>query len=221
MNEPILQNRDREVLRAIVDSFIQSGEPVGSRTISREHPEALSPATIRNVMADLEEAGMLAQPHPSAGRVPTDRGLRFYVEELLPARAVSAEERERIDRTLRSRSGEIGPLIEQASVLLAELSHNVGMALVPDLSERTIETIAFVRVGYRRVTALLVSRPGMVHHRVLDGDEDYSQDDLDRMTRYIGESFRGLTLRQIRAKLLDMMSQEKIQYDMLMRRRSS
>lgn len=217
MTEPILQSRDREVLRAVVDSFIQTGEPVGSRTISREYREALSPATIRNVMADLEESGLLSQPHPSAGRVPTDRGLRFYVEELLPARPVPAEERRQIEHTLRHASGEIGALLEQASVLLAGLSHNVGMVLVPEFSERTIETIAFVRVGFRRITALVVSRPGMVHHRMIEVDQDYSQDELGRISRYLSESFQGLSLRQIRPKLIAMMSEEKALYDRLMR----
>lgn len=217
MTEPILQNRDREILRAVVESFIQTGDPIGSRTIARDYREALSPATIRNVMADLEGAGLLSQPHPSAGRVPTDRGLKFYVEELLDARRVGETERNRIDRALRSRGGGLGSLLEEASHQLADLSHHVGMVLVPDFSQRVFEKVTFVRVGVRRIAALFVSRPSLVDHRVIEVDEDYAQDELDKVSRYLSESFSGLTLAQIRVKLLDMMAEEKALYDLLMR----
>jgi heat-inducible transcriptional repressor len=176
-----------------------------------------SAATIRNVMSDLEEAGLLSQPHPSAGRLPTERGLRFYVEELIEPRPIEAGEQERIARALRSKSGELGAVLEQASHVLADLSHNVGMVLIPDLSQRPFEKIDFVKVGPRRVAALFVSRPGLVDHRVVEVEEDYSQDELDKVSRYLSDSFRGLTISEIRAKLLEMMSEEKAQYDRLMR----
>src|SRR5437867_3266089 len=215
--EPILQGRDREILRAIVDSFIHTGEPVGSRTVSREYPEGRSAATIRNVMSDLEEAGYLSQPHPSAGRVPTERGLRFYVEELLEPRPVAEEERQRIDRELRSRGGEASTLLEHAPHVLAEFSHNVGLVLMPSFSQRTFESINFVRIGANRIAALLVSRPGLVDHKIVEVDEDYPQDELDKVSNYLNESFRGTSLSQIRQKLLRMMSEEQAQYDHLMR----
>jgi heat-inducible transcriptional repressor len=216
-SEPVLQSRDREILRAIIDSFLQTGEPVGSRTVSRSSSEALSPATIRNVMSDLEQSGLLAQPHPSAGRVPTERGLRFYVDELLSAGPVPDEETARIVQSLRSRRGELGALLEQASFLLAELSHNVGMVLVPDFAQRVFERIVFVRISATRVLTLLVSRPGMIHQRVVEVDQDYTQDELDRISRYLSESFDGLALTQIRVKVLDLMKEEKALYDRLMR----
>jgi heat-inducible transcriptional repressor len=216
-NEPVLQSRDREILRAIIDSFLQTGEPVGSRTVSRSSSEALSPATIRNVMSDLEQSGLLAQPHPSAGRVPTERGLRFYVDELLSAGPVPDEENARIVQALGSRRGELGALLEQASFLLAELSHNVGMVLVPDFAQRVFERIVFVRVSATRVLTLLVSRPGMIHQRVVDVDQDYTQDELDRISRYLSESFDGLALTQIRVKVLELMKEEKALYDRLIR----
>ena len=217
MIEPVLQSRDRQVLRAIVDSYIQTGEPVGSRTISRENPEGRSPATIRNVMSDLEEAGLLTQPHPSAGRVPTERGLRFYVEELLQRPPLPAEERVRILRQLSRHRGEAGALLEEASHILAEMTHGVGMALVPDVSQRVLEKIDFVSLAPRRIVAVFVSRPGLVDHRVLEVDEDYTQDELDRVSRYLCDTFRGLSLAQMRSRLLEMMSEEKSRYDRLMR----
>lgn len=217
MGEPVLQDRDRDVLRAVVDSYIQTGEPVGSRTISREHPETRSAATIRNVMSDLEEAGFLTQPHPSAGRLPTDRGLRFYVEELLDPHPMQTEERDRMTRLLGGHKGTVDSLLEQASHVLAEMSTHVGMVLVPDFSLRVFEKIDFVAIGPRRLVAVFVSRPGLVDHRVLEVEEDYPQDELDRVGRYLTDSFRGLSLRQIRARLLDMMSEDKSQYDKLMR----
>lgn len=216
--EPNLPNREREILRAVVDSYIQTGEPVGSRTISREHPESRSPATIRNVMSDLEEAGLLSQPHPSAGRLPTERGIRFYVEELLEPHPVPDEERARIDHALRSSPrGELGVLLERASQVLAELSHNVGMVLVPAFSTRVFERIDFVRIAPHRVAVLFMSRPGLVDHRVVQVDEDHPQAELDRVSRYLNDSFRGLSLPEIRAQLLEMMSEDKAQYDRLMR----
>jgi heat-inducible transcriptional repressor len=217
MSESVLPGRDREILRAVVDSYIQTGEPVGSRTISRELPEGRSAATIRNVMSDLEEAGLLSQPHPSAGRVPTERGLRYYVEELLAPRAVPAEETARIARALQGHGGEVSALLEQASHVLADMSHNVGMVLVPDFSQRVFEKIDFVAIDPRRIVALFVSRPGLVDHRVIEVEEEHSQEDLDRISRYLTDSFRGLSLSQIRARLLDMMSEDKSQYDRLMR----
>lgn len=215
--DPTLPNREREILRAVVDSYIQTGEPVGSKTISLEHPEGRSAATIRNVMSDLEEAGLLSQPHPSAGRLPTERGIRFYVEELLQPRPVPEEERARIDQALRGHQGELGELLERVSVVLAELTHNVGMVLMPDFEQKVFERIDFVRIAPRRVAVLFISRPGLVDHRVVQVDEDYGQSELDQVSRYLNDTFKGLSLPQIRAKLIEMMSEEKSQYDRLMR----
>jgi heat-inducible transcriptional repressor len=217
MSDPALQERERDVLRAVVDSYIETGEPVGSRTLSRGNPEGGSAATIRNVMSDLEEVGLLTHPHTSAGRVPTERGLRYYVERLLEPRTIPEEEKDRIRDALRSHRGEVSALLESASHVLADMSHNVGMVLVPDFSQRVFEKIDFVAIGPRRIVALFVSRPGLVDHRVLEVEEDYPQEELDRISRYLSDSFRGLSLSRIRAKLLDMMSEEKSQYDRLMR----
>jgi heat-inducible transcriptional repressor len=217
MSDPILQGRDREVLRAIVDSFIQTGEPVGSRTVSREHPEARSAATIRNVMADLEQGGFVSQPHASAGRVPTERGLRYYIEELLEPQPLGAAERDSIELALRSRGDDAAVLLESVPHLLAELSRNVGLVLIPAFSQRVFERFSFVRVQERRIAALFVSRPGLVDHRVMDVPQDYTQEELDRISNYLSEEFRGMPLSRIRVRLLEMMTEEKAQYDGLMR----
>jgi len=217
MSDPILQGRDREVLRAIVDSFIQTGEPVGSRTVSREHPEARSAATIRNVMADLEQCGFVSQPHASAGRVPTDRGLRYYIEELLEPQPLAPAEREVMERALHSRGDDAAGLFESAPHLLADLSRNVGLVLIPAFSQRVFERFSFVRVQERRIAALFVSRPGLVDHRVMDVAQDYTQEELDRISNYLSEEFRGLPLSGIRVRVLELMREEKAQYDRLMR----
>lgn len=217
VTEPILQGRDREVLRAIVDSYIQTGEPVGSRTVSREHPEARSAATIRNVMADLEQSGFLTQPHASAGRVPTDRGLRYYIEELLEPQSVAPAERESIVRALRSRGDDAAVLLENAPHVLADFSRNVGLVLIPAFSQRVFERFSFVRIQERRIAALFVSRPGLVDHRVMDVPQDYTQEELDRISNVLSDEFSGLPLSRIRVRLLEMMSEEKAQYDSLLR----
>jgi len=217
MTDPILQGRDREVLRAIVDSFIQTGEPVGSRTVSREHPEARSAATIRNVMADLEQGGYVSQPHASAGRVPTDRGLRYYIEELLEPQPLGPGEADLLARALSSRGDDAAVLLESVPHLLAEHSRNVGLVLIPAFSQRVFERFSFVRIQERRIAALFVSRPGLVDHRVMEVPQDYTQEELDRISNYLSEEFRGLPLSRIRVRLLEMMSEEKARYDTLMR----
>src|SRR5262245_17961821 len=217
MTDPILQGRERDVLRAIVDSYIQTGEPVGSKTVSREHPEARSAATIRGVMADLEQGGFVTQPHASAGRVPTDRGFRYYIEELLEHRPLDPAETDSIGRALRSRGGDAAGILECAPHVLADLSRNVGLVLIPAFSQRVFERFSFVRIQERRIAALFVSRPGLVDHRVMDVPQDYTQEELDRISNYLSDQFRGMPLARIRVRLLELMSEEKAQYDTLMR----
>jgi len=166
-----LDGREREILRSVIQAHSLSGEPVGSRTVSRGRGLDLSPATIRNIMSDLEEKGLLSQPHPSAGRIPTDRAYRLYVDRLMgPAKMVPGQAQAIDEAMLRSR-GEIPELLGEASRQLSRFSNYVGVVLAPELRRIVVEHLEFVRLERLRVVAILVDRAGVVHNRILDVEE--------------------------------------------------
>jgi heat-inducible transcriptional repressor len=204
-----LNPRRQEVLRLVVRFHVQTGEPVGSRTVSRSHPEKLSPASIRNIMADLEDEGFLTQPHPSAGRIPTDKGYRYFVDDLLEVGQINRDEVTRIEEALRTTRGEVRTVLEEASHLLSVLSRSVGVVVAPDLAQTLFEHIEFVRIGPRQIVGIFVARSGVVNHRVIQVEEDYGQEQLDRLAALVVRRFAGQTLPEVRRALLDAMSREK------------
>jgi heat-inducible transcriptional repressor len=217
MDDLDLDPRARDILRRVIASHILTGEPVGSRTIARMNREGLSPASVRNVMADLEEMGLLAQPHTSAGRVPTDKGYRFYVDTLLTAGRLPSRERALIDESLAGVAGELSEAMEVIPRLLSHLSSQVGYFVSPPIADAVLKHIEFIRIHERRVLAVFVDRSGVLSHRVLETREDYGQADLDRAGRYLVEEFSGRTLREIRARLVALMAEEKAAFDTLMK----
>jgi heat-inducible transcriptional repressor len=210
--------REAEILKSVIRAHVMSGEPVGSKSISRGRGLDLSPATIRNIMAELEERGLLRQPHPSAGRVPTDRGYRIYVDQLMGRRRMAQSQAQVIDQALIKNRGEIPDLLEEASRQLSNFSGNVGVVLAPELRRIVVEHIEFVRLGAQRVVAILVGRSGLVHNRILDVDEPVDQSELDRVGRYLTEQFGGRTLPEIRRALLERISEDRAAYDRLLAR---
>lgn len=211
-----LDPRRQEVLRLVVRFHVQSGEPVGSRIVARNHPEHLSPASIRNLMADLEEEGYLHQPHTSAGRVPTDKGYRYFVDRLQRATAVKRREARRIEGALDTAGGEVRRLLEEASQVLARLSSSVGVVMAPDLAQTVFEHIEFVRIGARQVVAIFVARSGVVNHRVIQLEQDHAQEQLDRLAALVVRRFTGRTLPEVRRELLEAMAREKEGMDRFM-----
>lgn len=210
--------RSRELLTAAIKLYVATGEPVGSRTLSRVSPEQLSAATIRNIMADLEEAGFLSQPHTSAGRVPTDKGYRFYVDGLIGQRRISKQDEARIQRGLldeetRSRTES---LMERTSQLLSQVSENVGVVVSLTRSQDALDQIQFIKLSDGRVLVVTVLQAGLVQNRILRLEEELSQDDLDKTARFLTANFRGRTLSSIRSSLLARMSEEKALYDKLL-----
>jgi heat-inducible transcriptional repressor len=162
-----LNQRSREIFRLIVDSYVQNGEPVGSRTLSRLLGQNLSPATIRNVMADLEEAGLLFSPHTSAGRLPTEAGLRLFVHGLLEVGNLGEDERSNIESLCAARGKSLSQALEEATAALSGLSHCAGMVVVPK-QERPLKHIEFVNLGPGRALVVLVTEDGMVENRVIE-----------------------------------------------------
>jgi heat-inducible transcriptional repressor len=211
-----LSPRARDILRTVIGHFILTGEPVGSRTISKMSWEGLSAATIRNVMSDLEEAGYLTQPHTSAGRVPTDKGYRFYVDTLLPSGGLGPQDRALIDTTLRGLGGEFSEAMEHVPKLLSRLTSQVAYLLAPPRADAVLKHIEFVKLHPRRILVVFVDQAEMISHRVLDTEEDYEPGDLERAGRYLVAEFADRSLRDIRERLVALMAEEKARFDGLL-----
>ena len=205
--------REREILTAIVETFIATGEPVGSRTLSRVNREGLSPASIRNVMADLSEAGYLEQPHTSAGRIPTPEAYRYYVEQLTGEAHLSHENQAIIKDSFHG-INDVQEFMERTSHVLSLVSRNVGVAIATSGPKNALEHIYFSRLGDQKVLAVVITRSGVVRDRVLR--LDLTQADLDIAARYINENFRGWTMEAMRAEISHRLEQERSEYDRLM-----
>src|SRR6202521_3623471 len=206
-------DREREILTAIVETFIATGDPVGSRTLARSNREGLSPATIRNVMADLADAGYLEQPHTSAGRVPSSEAYRYYVEQLTGKASLSQEDQSIIKDSLRGVS-DVQEFMERTSHVLSLVSRNVGITVAIGGPRNALEHVYFSRRGDQKVLAVLVTRSGLVRDRVLR--LDLPQADLDAAARFINENFRGWTMEALRVELARRLEQERSEYDRLM-----
>ncbi len=206
--------REREILTAIVETFIASGEPVGSRTIARSSREGLSAATIRNVMADLTDAGFLEQPHTSAGRVPTPEAYRYYVEQLSGEAHLSRENESIIQDTLTG-VADVQEFMERTSHVLSLISHSVGVTIATSGPRNALEHVYFSRLGDQKVLAVVVTRSGVVRDRVLR--LDIPQADLDLAARYLNENFRGWTMEDMRVELARRLESERSEYDRLMK----
>jgi heat-inducible transcriptional repressor len=219
----IPDSRGQAVLSAIIKEHLVTGEPVGSRTISDRFARASgwSAATIRNVMGELEGAGLVEQPHTSAGRVPTDKGYRFYVDHMLSDAPLSSADLAAINSLLGiSQSDPVGApdhLMEKTSHLLSALSENVGIVVSPSLADNVLQHIEFMSLTDSRILVILVSAAHIVHNKIIHTDENLSQDELERTARYLNAEFSGKSLVTIRAEILEMMREEKALYDKLLR----
>lgn len=213
-----LDPREREILRSVIRAHVLTGEPIGSRTVSKGAGLDLSPATIRNIMSDLEARGLLVQPHASAGRLPTDRAYRFYVDNLMAPPRVSAQQQHLIDEALLRSRGEITELLAEACRQLSRFSHHVGVVLAPELKRIVVEHIEFVRLEGPRLVAILVDRSGVVHNRILETPDPYDQDELDRIGRRLSEDYAGVTLPEMRDAIAMRLQEERAAYDRLLAR---
>ncbi len=211
-----LTDRSKKILEAIIEDYIVTAEPVGSRTITRRHGVSLSPATVRNVMADLEEMGFLASPHTSAGRVPTDKAYRLYVDSLLSVRRIARDERHEIHRHCQLTGKDIGEVLKETSRLLSSMSHYMGIVAAPRFTATILRHIEFVKLSGRRILVILVAQNGIVQNKIVKADEEFSTDDLVRMTNYLNELLQGLSITEVRARLLAEMENEKNRYDALL-----
>jgi heat-inducible transcriptional repressor len=210
-----LGEREREILTSIVDQYISTGEPVGSRTLTRLTSEGLSSATIRNVMSDLADAGYLEQPHTSAGRVPTPQAYRFYVDQLTRKRSLPAADQSMINESLQG-AADADAMLERTSHVLSLVSRSVGLAVAIAGPKPALDHVHFSRLAEHKILAVVVTRNGVVCDRVLRLDRDLAQQDLDVCSRYINENFRGWTMEDLRSELERRIAEERSEYDRLM-----
>jgi heat-inducible transcriptional repressor len=214
--------RGQAVLSAIIKEHLRTGEPVGSRTTSERFAGGAgwSPATIRNVMAELEEHGLVEQPHTSAGRVPTDKGYRFYVDHFIGDARLSRADISAIDRALGV-AGEAGAqpgrLMERVSHALSELSENVGIVVSPPVADSRLEHIEFLQLADGRILVVLVFASNVIQNKIIRVDERLTQEELEGAARYLNAEFGGKSLQTIRSEVLALMREEKALYDRLLR----
>ena len=212
-----LNQRSREIFRLIVDAYVASGEPVGSRTISRRLGMALSPATIRNVMADLEEQGLLYSPHTSAGRIPTEAGLRLFVDGLLEIGSVTEDERTAIEAQCASAGRSLPDVLNEATGMLSGLSRCAGLVMAPK-TDRPLKHIEFVSLGPGRALVVLVNEDGLVENRVIEVPLGLPGSTLQMSSNYLNAKLSGRTLEEARSDVQQELDSHRTELDELSRR---
>jgi heat-inducible transcriptional repressor len=211
---PGLDPRSAAILREIVEQYVETGDPVGSRTLSRRLPLPLSPATVRKVMADLTDAGLLFAPHTSAGRLPTEKGLRLFVDGLLQFGSLSDEERETIVRALEARGRSLQDTLSDASAMLSGLSSAAGLVLAPK-TDGLIKHIEFVALGSGRALVILVGADGQVENRVIETPRGLPPSALVEAGNYLNARLSGLSLEELRRHVAEEMAANRTELDQL------
>jgi len=209
-----LSERSREIFREIVDAYVETGEPVGSRTLSRRLSTALSPATVRNVMSDLEEAGLLFAPHTSAGRVPTEEGMRMFVDGLLELGTLGDAERDRIDEKVRGSGKSVESVLEEATSALSGLSRCAGLVLAPK-TQASLKHLEFVPLGPGRALVVLITDDGLVENRLLELPPEVPASALVEAGNFLNARLVGRTLEDARSAVLMEIESKRTQLDEL------
>ena len=217
-----LDSRGQIILTAIINEHFVTGEPVGSKVLAERfaRQSGMSSATIRNVMGELEEIGLVEQPHTSAGRVPTDKGYRFYVDNLLGVLSISNDDLFRIGEEFGLNAMDTGltpdRLMERTSHLLSALSNNVGIVVSPSLASDRLQHIEFVNLSDNRVLVVLVSPPNIVHNKIIRLNVAFAREELERTANYLNAEFKDKSLAEIRAEIMRLMHEEKALFDNLL-----
>jgi heat-inducible transcriptional repressor len=218
---PKPDSRRQAVLSTVIEEHLTTGEAVGSHAISGKfaYGAGWSSATVRNVMSELEELGLLEQPHTSAGRIPTDQGYRYYVDHILDSMKLSRNDLNAIRSIGHGPEAMARPdrLMERASHVLSELSENVGIVVWPSLAENRLKEIRFMKLPDNRILVVLVSTSNIVQDKIITLDEEFTQDELNRTARYLNSEFGGKSLVAIRTEIMALMKKEKALYDSVVR----
>ena len=206
-----LNEREQHLLKTLIEDYIRSGQPVGSRNLARSAGLSLSAATVRNVMSDLEDLGLVTAPHTSAGRVPTVQGYRLFVDSLLNIRPLQLGEIEKMRFGLSAKHNTHG-LIESASGLLSEITRMAGVVTLPRHDQVVLKQIEFLKLSEGRVLVILVTHTQEVHNRIIVPGRDYSSSELVEVANYLNDKFAGLDMRQIHMRMLEEL--KNVQQDM-------
>lgn len=198
-----MDTRKRRLLEALIEDYIATAEPVGSRTLARKYGLGISPATIRNEMADLEDLGYLEQPHTSAGRIPSDRGYRYYVDEIMRPAILDMQERERIRHAYQVRVRELHWFIHQTARLVSELTQYPSLVVAPPLTQATLSDLSFVPLGADTVLMVLKTSTGMVESQTMPVPEDLDEEKLIWLAQDFAREFRGVSLKELKDRILD------------------
>jgi heat-inducible transcriptional repressor len=214
--EEALSERAQLLLKALIESYIRDGQPVGSRTLSRDSGLSLSSATIRNVMADLEELGFVVSPHTSAGRIPTDKGYRLFVDSLLKLKPLQSEEIDDIERRLRNDASNGRTLVQTVSQMLSSVTQMAGLVTLPNPHYVALSQIEFIGLSENRALAIMVMNNREVENRVVQLERPYSSEELRRAANYLNEAFAGRSLPEVRASLLKQLQETRQTMNQLM-----
>jgi len=209
----ILDERKIKILSAIINDYIAMAEPVGSRTIARRYKIGISPATIRNEMADLEELGYLFQPHTSAGRVPSNKGYRFYVDFLMPQKPLARDEKNLIKQVFKKRISEIEDLIEEAAKVIAKLTSYTAIFLGPELETSKLKYIQITRIDEEKGIILIVTNYGNISHHIIDVPSTLTDSDLETVSNILNENLIGKTLSEISNDVIQKVKKDMIKYE--------
>lgn len=213
MKNPVLREKDKIVLNVLVEHYLKIGKPISSGFICQKKVLSDSPATIRNVMFKLEELGFLSQPHASAGRIPTDMGLRFYVNSLLEEEPLSFDQMSLRTQDLSIKKGDLNSLLHQTSRLLADQSDSLGFVLLPRISKIHFHHVRFIRIAENKVMIILITSFNLVLTEILSPEPLFTQVELDRASQYINENFHGKNLLFVRDYLLGDLPKYKFKFE--------
>jgi len=213
-----LTDRGQKILEAIIEEYIATAQPVGSKALTQNQGIKLSPASVRNVMAELEELGYLVSPHTSAGRIPTEKGYRFYVDTILRVSEMDRSQKDQIELHYRQQGLQMTDMLREASRTLSSISHYTGLVMIPRLKATIFRHIEFVKLSPRLILAVFVTQSGLVQNKLVEVDEDLSPRELEKITNYLNQTMTGLSIQDVRTRIITEMAQEKALYDHLMRR---
>lgn len=209
----MLDERKAKILSAVIDDYIATAEPIGSRTIARKYQIGISPATIRNEMADLEELGYLSQPHTSAGRVPSNKGYRFYVDFLMPSRKITQNEQLVIKRLFKKRIKELEDLVEEAAKVISKLTSYTAVILGPQIETSRLKHIQIMCIEQGKGLILLLTDCGTISHHIINIPQNLTDSDLTRLSNALNDNLVGKTFSEITTELMESIKNEMIEYD--------
>ena len=215
MNDISLSKRDAGVLKAVVNSFIETGDPVGSKRLSKEPEINYSPATLRNIMSNLSDEGFLSKTHSSSGSYPTDLGYRTFVDHFIGFKEPTVEEKSSIRKRYLSRELHLEQLSIEISQILSELTNNAGFFLLPNEKQLHFQHIQFIKITKNKAMVVIVSKSGMIQNKMIKLDNQTNQAELDKITNYLNDEFSGLTLNEIKEKVIEQMNEEGRDFDFL------